>query len=128
MANMYEPPESDLTGNSQISPTYATLGFWRKLFVVVNWIGISLIFINFLLMSYSPSLPIDATSIVLIMLLVIIFSILLAHTYWVHVSVVKRNVKHLYVLSIIQLIPFLNPIGFAILWSIRSASKKELQG
>lgn len=112
-----------LTDGKSIEFTFSSLGIWRKIFLVVNWIVSIFLVAVLLFFTFSENKQIDVN------LAVVVFAILclLGYSYWLHVAVSKRKVGHLAILLITQIVPFGNPIGALMLFAIRSTSKSELK-
>lgn len=117
MENIYNTPESELSGRS-VPLNYASLGKWRKIFLIINWI----LAIGFIFSAFFSLIGINGINITQLTVSLLGF----AQICWLHWAVCKRNIKHLLIIALIQLFPMLNPISCIILLVIRSTSKEEI--
>ena len=104
--------------------TFSNLGVWRKIYLALNWVsllGISLLFLkSFISVALESGLTFQGTLISAVLILIFPF-----YCYWLHISVSKRKLDQLTVLTIVQIIPSVNPVSALILFAIRSTSKTE---
>ena len=118
----YRPPKAgDLHLEYTENFTFRSLGVWRKIYVIIctlSFFAISLFFT----LGYFFGESNEELAPLLVMFMM--FSPI-AYGLWIYHAVVNRKVIQLRVLSITQLIPFLNPVSAIIFWSIGSISKKE---
>ena len=121
MSEVYKQPDSNLVLDSELALTFSSLGIWRKIYVVFNWI--SAIAAGLYLISQ------DATGSVDDMPILYFIGIMLAavgYCFWLQYAIVKRNLTQLMIIGIINIFPFFNPIAALLVFLIRSTSKKEL--
>lgn len=124
MNDIYEPPKSTVGSDERVDLVFSTLGVWRKIFLVLNWIFTSA-FVFILILGLI--LGIDSGETIFdFMIVLFVACFMVGYAVWLHVSVSQRNITQLSILSFVQLVPFLNPIVFLILLAIRSTSKKEI--
>jgi len=125
MESVYSSPTSDIQETETKELTFKTLGFWRKLYLVLNWLTVILagVGVVFSVLLGGDQAGINLTSLVSIGVVLVLF---VAYTYWLHVAVSRRQKGALTALTIIQIIPFMNPISALIMYAIRSTSVKEL--
>ncbi len=123
MSEIYSPPNSLIQDNNSIELTFSSLGIWRKVYLVLNWLLVLLIILvgnmgMFFEVAEGKTAP----------PLYFLSAISLIYVIWAHTAIIGRRVTQLRVLCFIQIIPFLNPIGAIILWAISSTSKTEIKG
>jgi len=104
--------------------SFFTLGIWRKIYLIMLWLVVllssSAVFMSTFVDVGQKSKGNPIVSIVFILLC-------FGYGYWVHSSVVKRNVFQLRLLCFLQIIPLMNPVSALIMWAIGSTSKKEIE-
>ncbi|WP_426357536.1 hypothetical protein ACPUVO_13885 [Pseudocolwellia sp. HL-MZ19] len=121
----FEAPKSDLTINvkEELYPTFSNLNFWRKLYLCLMWFFTAFFFIgvvvNFTILAAGSGENLMAQ--------VFLSFFLAGFTYWNHTAIVKRKLKQITILTIINIVPFINIIGALIMLSIRRVTKKELE-
>jgi|GEM_PF-2137433 len=122
MSEVYSTPKSDPINITALELTFSSLGFWRKLYLIINWLANILIgfFFTVGLLAGEEN---DAAS----MLPLTLVGLLVAYSFWTHSAIVNRRVTQLRVLCLVQVIPFMNPISALIFWAIGSTSKTEQQ-
>jgi len=122
MSEVYSTPKSDPINITALELTFSSLGFWRKLYLIINWLANILIgfFFTVALLASEEN---DAAS----MLPLTLVGLLVAYSFWTHSAIVNRRVTQLRVLCLVQVIPFMNPISALIFWAISSTSKTEQQ-
>jgi hypothetical protein len=121
MSNFYKNPDLELVDSGAPDFIYQSLGIWRKIFLVINWLGailfsVALIFVAINEEDKSVDLGISA---------LIVLLLTLAYAYWLHVAVATRNVTQLLIIALLNIIPFLNPVSAILVFAIRSTSKSE---
>jgi hypothetical protein len=102
--------------------TFESLGIGRKIYLFINWfysLGMTLGGIYFAMTNKSHSALINSA---VALAFIIIFS---GYAFWLHYAIVRRNLLQLLIISILNIIPFLNPIAAIIVFAIRSTSKSE---
>lgn len=118
--NVYDAPNASLSTNNSKKASFTSLNFWRKLYLVLMWIGTTLMTIAFIGAGIdSPEVSIIHSG--------LFASLMLGFTYWHHRAIVSRNLKHITILAVLNLIPLGNLIGCLIMFSIRRVTKKELE-
>ncbi len=122
MSEIYSPPNSPLLENESIELTFSSLGIWRKVYLILNWISVLLIIIlgNIGVFFGEPGNQTASP-------LYFLSTFLMIYAIWAHTAIIGRRVTQLRVLCFIQIIPFLNPISAIIFWAISSTSKAEIQ-
>ena len=120
--NVFATPSSDLENFEPIELTFATLGIWRKIWLIFSWLIAALAFIGICVYIYSGGINGPEGFQPVMMLLLTI-----AYVLWVHSAIVGRKVTQLRWLFALQIIPFLNPITAIIFWFIGSTSKREIR-
>ena len=100
--------------------TYANLNIWRKLYLSLLWLGVSLVSLGLI-----TKFNIDESSVDPILILLVVIFILF--TYWTHYAVTKRKITQIKWLAFLNLIPFANLIGLLIMLSILRVSKIEIE-
>ena len=122
MSEVYSTPKSDPINITALELTFSSLGFWRKLYLIINWLANILIGL-FFTVGLLAGEENDAAS----MLPLTLVGLLVAYSFWTHSAIVNRRVTQLRVLCLVQVIPFMNPISALIFWAIGSTSKTEQQ-
>lgn len=122
MSDNYAPPNAKLLINERVNLTFLSLGIWRKIYLILNWVSILLIVILMNIgMVVGQSADKAVTPLYMVSTVLIIFAV------WAHSAIVGRRVTQLRVLCFIQIIPFMNPLGAIIFWAISSTSKTEIK-
>lgn len=98
--------------------TFGGLGFWRKLYLVTQWLGSLALagFFLFVVIDSEESLAVP---------LIIVASLVLFLTYWIYTAVVERSLKQLKILVVVNFL-LSNLVGSLVLISVYRHSKKEL--
>ncbi|MES9970702.1 MAG: hypothetical protein ABW092_11770 [Candidatus Thiodiazotropha sp.] len=121
--NPYSTPKSEVVKESDaisINASFSSLNFWRKLYLVFIWtisIAMSIAFLATMTKSDTANIPV----------IIGLAALILGFAYWTHWAIVKRNVGHITILAIINLIPGGNIIGCLIMFSIRGTTVNELK-
>ena len=117
MSDVYAAPQAELNTKEYLELSFSSLGFWRKLFLVFNWLSVVLMGAVLLLVGAEFGFG---------FLVALVMTLAMAgYCYWIQTAVCNRNMSHLLILTIIQVVPFLNPITALIFFAIRATSKKE---
>lgn len=127
----YKTPESAVIEKAQkkesLAPTFATLNFWRKFYLVLMWSMVAILVGTLALLEILAIMEVgvekDTSP---IFSLVLIFIIVLS-SWWHHYAIVNRSADQLLVLALLNLFPLGNVINCLILFSIRRVTNKELQ-
>jgi hypothetical protein len=99
--------------NPENTFNFSNLGIWRKIFLILRWIGLALMFFVLLF-----RVTFDVSG--LIAGIILLFLILLV--FWTHVAICKREVTNLYIIALLTLF---NPISaLLVLWTA-IVSKRE---
>ena len=104
--------------NGKIILTFSELGFWRKTYLVIQWLSsfaVAGFCIFVALVSDEP----------IVVPLVIFAGFVLFLAYWVHTAVVERSLNQLKILAVVNALAT-NLVGVLILISIYRYSKQEL--
>lgn len=119
MSTPYTSPESDLEVMQELELTFATLSFWRKLYIVLIWVSSAFIAL-ILLVAYlnTDDFPIIAA--------LIMGGLMIGLTYWHHYAIVKRDMTQITILAVINFVPLGNFIGCLIMIAIRRVTRNEL--
>ncbi|MES9946100.1 MAG: hypothetical protein ABW080_14185 [Candidatus Thiodiazotropha sp.] len=121
--NPYSTPKSVLVKDTDaisISTSFSSLNFWRKLYLIFLWTISIMLAVGFaatITEAEKTNIPITIG----------LAALVLGFAYWTHWAVVKRNVGHITILAIINLIPGGNIIGCLIMFSIRGVTVNELK-
>lgn len=98
--------------------SFSNLGVWRKIYLGINWALSIFIVVTFI------AAGLDKDGGLFVSLTFTAF--IMAYTFWLHYAITHRKVTQLTVLTIIQVIPLLNPVGALVMFAIRSTSIKEV--
>lgn len=100
--------------------TYKSLGFWRKLYLGLNW------FFSFAMVLGMSYIAItEGTHYMRLGVVLLAAPLFLGSAYWLHHATVQRKTAQLFAIAILNIVPFLNPIAAIIVFAIRSTSKSE---
>ena len=108
----------DGPATEELEAAFSTLGFWRKLYLVVLWLGTA--FLAWILVAATFEPGFEYTGITLG-----IAALTVAFSSWTHWAVVRRRVGHITAIAVLNFVPGGNIVGSLIMLSIRRVSVRE---
>ena len=106
--------------------TFSSLCWLRKLTLIFVWIITTLFFWGAIIWLFAPEIMGNELSFSNEKL-VAMTAFLVIYSTWIHIAIVKRRLKHLILIALLQLFPLFNVLGALMFAGVYYASKKEVQ-